>query len=463
MSQLPEGFIERVTAIVGGPFVLSDRASVESYGADALKQSHPADLVVLPASTREISDLARACDDERVPLVVRGGGTGYTGGAVPTRGGMVLSLERLNRILEIDEANLLARVQPNVVTGDLQDAVERVGLFYPPDPASLRQSAIGGNVAECAGGPRAFKYGTTKRYVLALEAVLPTGEIIHTGSKAVKNVVGYDLTRLLVGSEGTLAIITEIILRLVPKPLTERTLRASFTDVNAAVDAVTQLIRLRVVPAAIELVDRESLDALRAHLGKSLAAPGSGSALIVEVDGAVASTVEEIALVEQACHAAGATEVHRATGEAERAEIWQLRRELSPALKHISSVKLNNDVVVPKGRVPQLFVLVERIRRESRLPIACFGHAGDGNIHVNIMVPEDPGQAAAMARARTAERQLFEGVVALEGSISGEHGIGFTKAPYLGLELSDGEIALMKRVKAAFDPHGILNPGKIFP
>jgi glycolate oxidase len=463
LPQLPQGFIERVTAIVGGPFVVSDRALMESYGADALKQSHPADLVVLPASTKEISDLARACDDERVPLVVRGGGTGYTGGAVPSRGGMVLSLERLNRILEIDEANLLARVQPNVVTGDLQDEVERVGLFYPPDPASLRQSAIGGNVAECAGGPRAFKYGTTKRYVLALEAVLATGEIIHTGSKAVKNVVGYDLTRLLVGSEGTLAIITEIILRLVPKPLTERTLRASFNDVNAAVDAVTRLIRLRVVPAAIELVDRESLDALRAHLGKSLAAPGSGSALIVEVDGAVASTVEEIELVEQACRAAGATEVRRAAGEAERAEIWQLRRELSPALKHISSVKLNNDVVVPKGRVPQLFVLVERIRRESGLPIACFGHAGDGNIHVNIMVPEDLGQAASMARARTAERQLFEGVVALEGSISGEHGIGFTKAPYLGLELSAGEIALMKRVKAAFDPHGILNPGKIFP
>jgi glycolate oxidase len=463
LSQLPRGFIERVTAIIGGPFVLSDRASLESYGADALKQSHPADLVVLPASTREISDLARACDDERVPLVVRGGGTGYTGGAVPTHGGVVLSLERLNRILEIDEANLLARVQPNVVTGDLQDAVERVGLFYPPDPSSLRQSAIGGNVAECAGGPRAFKYGTTKRYVLALEAVLPTGEVIHTGSKAVKNVVGYDLTRLLVGSEGTLAIITEIILRLVPKPLTERTLRVSFEDVNAAVDAVTRLIRLGVVAAAIELVDRDSLDALRAHLGKSLAAPGSGSALIVEVDGAVASAVEEIALVEQACRAAGATEVRRAADEAERAEIWQLRRELSPALKQISSVKLNNDVVVPKGRVPQLFELVDRIRRESRLPIACFGHAGDGNIHVNIMVPEDLGQAESMARARTAERQLFEGVVALEGSISGEHGIGFTKAPYLGLELSADEIALMKRVKAAFDPHGILNPGKIFP
>ncbi len=196
MAQLPAGFVERVTGITGGQFVLSDRPALETYGADALKIVHPADLVVLPANTSEISRIAKLCDDARVPLVVRGGGTGYTGGAVPLQGGLVLSLERMSRILEIDELNLLARVQPNVITGDLQDAVERVGLFYPPDPASLRQSAIGGNVAECAGGPRAFKYGTTKRYVLALEVVLPTGEIVHTGSKAVKNVVGYDLTTL---------------------------------------------------------------------------------------------------------------------------------------------------------------------------------------------------------------------------------------------------------------------------
>ena len=459
--------------MVGGPFVLRDAASLGSYGADALKQAHPADLVVLPASTGEISQLVRLCDAERVPLVVRGGGTGYTGGAVPTRGGVVLSLERLNRILEIDEVNLLARVQPNVITGDLQDAVERVGLFYPPDPASLRQSAIGGNVAECAGGPRAFKYGTTKRYVLALEAVLPSGEIIHTGSKAVKNVVGYDLTQLLVGSEGTLAIMTEIVLRLVPQPAARRTLQASFTTIESAVDAVTKLIQRRVVPAAIELVDQDSLEALRAHLGTSLAPPGSGAALILEVDGAESAVEEEIALVEQACRFAGAIEVHRAGSDIERADVWQMRRELSAALKRIAPVKLNNDVVVPRGRVPQLFELVGRIRQNSGLPIACFGHAGDGNIHVNIMVPGEPtgegkrdegtGLTDPMRRAHEAERALFEGVVALEGSISGEHGIGFTKAPYLGIELSGAEIALMKRIKAAFDPHGILNPGKIFP
>ena len=461
MGTLPPGFSSRVAGTVGGPFVLQDAASLDTYGADALKQSSPPDIVVLPGSTQEVAAIARLCNGERVPLVVRGGGTGYTGGAVPTQGGVVLSLERLNRILEIDGLNLLARVQPNVITGDLQDAVERVGLFYPPDPASLRQSAIGGNVAECAGGPRAFKYGTTKRYVLALEAVLPTGEIIHTGSKAVKNVVGYDLTQLLVGSEGTLAIITEVTLRLIPKPLAYATLLAEFTAISDAVDAVTQLIERSVVPAAVEIVDADSLKALADHAGRPMASAAAGAVLIVEVDGGAEAVGPELSLVEGACRAAGAIAIRRAASEAERADLWELRRELSPALTKISTVKLNNDVVVPRGRVPELFVLVERIRQASRLSIASFGHAGDGNIHVNIMVP--PDDPDAMRRARAAERTLFEGVVALEGSISGEHGIGFTKARYLGLELSPDEIALMKRVKAAFDPLGILNPGKIFP
>ncbi len=460
---LPSGFISRVAGIVGGPFVLQDASSRNTYGTDGTKKSMPADLVVLPVSTPEIAQLARLCNDERVPLIVRGAGTGYTGGAVPTRGGMVMSLERMNRILEIDEVNLLARVQPNVITGDLQDAVEKVGLFYPPDPASLKQSALGGNVAECAGGPRAFKYGTTKRYVLALEAVLPTGEVIHTGSKAVKNVVGYDLTQLLVGSEGTLAIITEITLRLIPKPAAHATLLAEFADISHAVEAVTQLIQRRVVPAAVELVDADSLRALARHTGRPMAAPEAAAVLIVEVDGSFEAVEPEILLVEEACRAARAIAIRRAASDADRDEIWNLRRELSPALRSISSIKLNNDVVVPRGRVPELFSLVDEIRRESGLPIASFGHAGDGNIHVNIMIPEDPNPKDAMERGERAVRRLFEGVVALEGSISGEHGIGFTKAPYLGLELSRDEIALMQRIKAAFDPRGILNPGKIFP
>jgi glycolate oxidase len=461
VSRLPSGFAARVAEIVGGPFVFQDASALQTYGSDALKAVSLPDIVVLPGSTREVSAVAQLCDADRVPMVIRGGGTGYTGGAVPIRGGLVLSLERLNRILEIDRVNLLARVQPNVITAELQAAVEEVGLFYPPDPASLKQSAIGGNVAECAGGPRAFKYGTTKRYVLALEAVLPTGQIIRTGSKAVKNVVGYDLTQLLVGSEGTLAVITEITLRLIPKPLAAATLMAEFADITAAVDAVTNLIQKRVVPSSVELIDDLSLRALADHAAQPVVSEATRAALLVEVDGSPESVEPEIALVEQACQAAGASVIRRAASAAEREAIWHLRRELSPALKTISPVKLNNDVVVPRGRVPELFRLIGELEREFALPIASFGHAGDGNIHVNIMVP--PGDAGANDRARRAEARLFEGVVALEGSISGEHGIGITKKPYIGLELSPEELALMKRVKAAFDPHGILNPGKIFP
>src|SRR5690349_4978094 len=256
------GIVSELRQVVGDAFLRLDAASLQVYGVDALGKGHPPDVVVIPASTEQVASIARLCNSERVPLVVRGAGTGFTGGAVPTCGGVLLSMERLNRILEIDELNLLAVVEPNVINADLQNAVEQRGLFYPPDPASLNQSSIGGNVAECAGGPRAFEYGTTKRYVLALEAVLPTGEVVRTGSKAVKNVVGYDLTQLLVGSEGTLAIVTEITLRLVPKPEVQSTLQATFESVEAAARAVSLLLAARVVPATIELVDQQSLEAV---------------------------------------------------------------------------------------------------------------------------------------------------------------------------------------------------------
>ncbi|MEO6224006.1 MAG: FAD-binding protein, partial [Vicinamibacterales bacterium] len=275
--------IDRLRAIVGDDHVRTDAQTREIYGTDALKKGHPADAVVWPADTVEVAEIARLCNETRTPLVPRGAGTGYTGGAVPTRGGVVVSLERLNRIVEIDEGNLLAVVEPHVITGELQDAVEAVGLFYPPDPASLRESVIGGNVAECAGGPRAFKYGVTKQYVLGLEAVLPTGEIIRTGGKVVKNVVGYDLTHLLVGSEGTLAIITKVILRLIPKPPMQITMRAAFPSVRHAVNAVTGLVRARVVPAALELVDGDSLEAVASYLKvRSLAPGGTAAILLVE-------------------------------------------------------------------------------------------------------------------------------------------------------------------------------------
>ena len=447
---------------MGPEFVRTSVESRELYGADALKRGHPPDASVLPENAAQVAAIVRLCADARVPIVPRGAGTGYTGGAVPVRGGVVISLERMNRILEIDEDNLVAVVEPNVVTATLQAAVERVGLFYPPDPASLKQSVIGGNVAECAGGPRAFKYGTTKQYVLGLQAVLPTGEIVETGGKVVKNVVGYDLTHLLVGSEGTLAIITRIILRLIPKPPVQSTLRATFRTVSDAVQAVTNVIRARVVPAAVELIDGDSLEAVASYLKvRSLAPEGTGALLLLEVDGLAEAVTEEAVRVERACREAGATEVLRSADEASREELWRVRRELSYSLRTITPLKYNHDVVVPKGRIPQLFDLVDGLKREFGLRIPCFGHAGDGNIHVNIMVT--PGNDDEIRRAHEAERRLFEGVVALEGSISGEHGIGFAKAKFLSIELSDDEIALMKRVKHSFDPHGILNPGKIFP
>jgi glycolate oxidase len=454
--------VDALRAIVGADFVRTDAASREAYGADALKRGHPADVVVLPANAGQIAAIARWCHETRTPLVPRGGGTGYTGGSVPVRGGVVLSLERLNRILEIDEGNLLAVVEPNVVTGDLQDAVERVGLFYPPDPASLRMSVLGGNVAENAGGPRAFKYGVTGKFVLGTEAVLPTGEMIRTGGKSVKNVVGYDLTQLLVGSEGTLAILTKIILRLIPRPPVQATVRATFPSVTHAVDAVGRLLRARVIPAALELVDADSLEAVATYLqSRTLAPAGTGAILLIEVDGLAELVAGEATRVEEACRAAGAAEVRRANDDAEREELWRVRRELSYSLKMITPLKFNHDVVVPKARVPDLFRLVDELKARFKLRIPCFGHAGDGNIHVNVMVT--PGDDDEMRRAKAAEEALFKGVVALEGSISGEHGIGFAKAKYLGLELTPETIALMKRIKLAFDPHGILNPGKVFP
>ena len=415
VSAIDHAFADAIRAVVGASFVHDDEATRTRYGADALKRGTPADLVVRPGTSSEVAAIARLCHDARVPLVPRGAGTGYTGGAVPVHGGVVLSLERFTRILDIDEANLLAVVQPAVITGDLQDAVERVGLFYPPDPASLRESSIGGNVAECAGGPRAFKYGTTRRYILGLEAVLATGEIVRTGGKTVKNVVGYDLTQLLVGSEGTLAIVTEIVVRLVPKPVCQAALRATFARVSDAVDAVALTVRARVVPAAVELVDRVSLDALPPLSRGRTARAGRHR-------GAARRRGGRTGGVGRRGDRAGRGRLPRgarppksgsAQNEAERQEVWRVRRELSYALRTVGAWKYNHDVVVPKGRIPELFALVERLRAESGLLIPCFGHVGDGNIHVNIMVeqndeatrrPRRADRARALRRRRRARR-----------------------------------------------------------
>lgn len=455
-----DALLATLADIVGAPWVTADPAALDAAARDALKRGRRPDVVVTPGTTAEVAAIARACHDARTPMTIRGAGTGYTGGAVPIRGGVVIAMTRFNRILEIDDANLLAVVQPNVITGDLHTAVEARGLFYPPDPASLAECAIGGNVAECAGGPRAFKYGTTRRYVLALEAVLPTGEIIRTGAKTVKNVTGYALTELLVGSEGTLAIITEITVRLVPRPATRRTFAATFASVDAAARAVGAIVAAGVVPATLELIDAASLDAVAKHLGRPMAPPGTAALLLVEVDGGEAAAAHEATLAREACHGQGAMSLVAADSDQARAAVWEARRELSYALRRLAPRKINHDVVVPRGHVPALFALVDRLRQRHRLVVAAFGHAGDGNIHVNLMV--DPADADEMARAAAGERELFAGVVALEGAISGEHGIGYAKAHYLGLQLSEAELALMARLKLAFDPHGVLNPGKMW-
>ena len=456
----PADLATALAAIAGPRWVTTADDALLAHAQDALGVGRRPDVVVTPGTVEEVAAVARFCHDTRTPLVVRGAGTGYTGGAVPIRGGVVLSMARFTRILAIDEANLLAVVQPNVVTRDLHRAVEARGLFYPPDPASLAECAIGGNLAECAGGPRAFKYGTTRRYVLALEAVLPTGDVLRTGSQCVKNVAGYSLTDLLVGSEGTLAIITEATLRLVPRPRSRRTLAATYASVADAADAVGAIVRAGVVPSALELIDAASLGAVATHLGRAMAPAGTAALLIVEVDGNEPSVVHEAALAATACHAAGATSVCDAATDMERDSLWEARRELSYALRGLAPRKINHDLVVPRGRVPELFALVERVRADYRLLIAAFGHAGDGNIHVNLMV--HPGDADEMARAGIAERALFTGVMALDGAITGEHGVGFAKAPHLRLQLSEVEIALLARVKQAFDPHGVLNPGKMW-
>jgi len=394
------------------------------------------------------------------PVTPRGAGTGMTGGALPAAGGLVMAMNRMNRIVTIDQANQLAVVEPGVITGDLRKEAARHGLYYPPDPASYPFCTMGGNVAECAGGPSAVKYGVTRDYVLGLEAVLADGLIIHTGVRTAKGVMGYDLTRLLVGSEGTLAVITQITVRLLPAPARQATLLALCPGIREATGLVTEILA-RHTPCTLEYLDRTALNLVADKLPFPVPG-GTGAMLLIELDGRPEAVAADLRHLKDSLGnrpEVTITRIARTPEEASR--LWTARRAVSPAAFKLKPHKMSEDVVVPRASLPELVSCTETLAGELNLPIFTFGHAGDGNIHVNIML--DRGNPSEKTRAEEAKERLFAEVLRLGGTLSGEHGVGISKSAWLAKELDQPTLALMRRIKELFDPQAILNPGKIFP
>lgn len=454
-----ESVLTRLREIVGRDNVLVDPERVEPYSQDAIKEKFPPEAVVLPRSAQEIAGILKLANEAMFPVTARGGGVGYTGGAVPIEGGIVIGTDRMNQIIEINSNDLYVVTEPGVTTYTLQQAVETYGLFYPPDPASYKTSFIGGNIAENAGGMRSAKYGVTKHYVLGLEVVTPTGEIITTGGKTSKNVVGFDLTGLICGSEGMLGIITQATLRLLPLPEATRTVRSTFKTMKEACACVTRFAGSRITPVAIEVLDRAAINAVESEFAFGLD-QDAGALLIVSVDGSVAEVERASIVVEKLLRDGGGYDVLRAVTREEEDRLWDVRRAISPSLKKYGTLKLNEDVVVPRSRVPELVERVTEIGKRLNTFVVNFGHAGDGNIHVNFMCERE--DALAVARAREAVRETFAVAIELGGTISGEHGIGYVKAPYLDMAVTGATIEAMKQIKHALDPKGILNPGKMF-
>ena len=457
---MDKAIVRQITHIVGKENVVEDKETRICYSYDATNRTYLPELIVFARTPQQISEILKLANQSHFPVIPRGAGTGFTGGTLPVEGVVVLVLTKMNKILQIDPENLLAIVEPGVVTYDLQQEVEKIGLFYPPDPASLKTSTLGGNVAECAGGPRAVKYGVTKDYVLGLEAVLPTGEIISTGVKTVKSVVGYDLTKLLVGSEGTLGVITKIILRLLPLPKAKRTMLAIFPTIEAAAKTVSQIISSRIIPTTLEFMDNATIRCVEDYLHMGLPVE-AGALLIIEVDGAPEALQGEIEEIQKICQANQALETKVAKDNKEAEELWKARRAVSAAVVKLNPTKINEDVTVPRSKVAEILRQVEAISKKHNLIIVNFGHAGDGNIHVNVLIDRrKPGEED---RAHVAVKEIFKAARDLGGTLSGEHGIGITKAPYLTMELGDMGVEVMKRIKKSFDPNNVLNPGKIFP
>ena len=429
------------------------------YSYDATGNSFLPEFVVFPGSQKEVSQILSLATKQNFIVVPRGAGSGMTGGAVPVKGGLVLVTSRMNEIFEIDENNLTARVQPGVIVADIHKKVEEKNLFYPPDPASSSVCTIGGNIGECAGGPRAVKYGVTRDYVLGLTAVLPSGEVIKTGVKTAKGVAGYDLTRLIVGSEGTLAIVTEITLKLLPKPVSIKTMAVFFDTMQKAAKAVSGIMKEAVIPRCVEYLDQASIDLIKNYI--SLELPDNIQALlIIELDGSHTQVEKDAQNIQKLCSSYGALDVLIAKDQIQAQELWNARKALSPALYKIANNKINEDIVVPVDKIPEMVQITQEIQKTSNLKVVSFGHAGDGNIHCNIMY--DKTDENESKRAQDAVATLFNATLKLGGTITGEHGVGITKMKYLPQETGETQIELMKGIKKVFDPLNILNPGKIF-
>jgi len=454
--------IDYFTSIVGKENVYSDTAHKIAYCYDATKERFEPDAVVFPRDEQDVSKVLKYCNDKKIVIVPRGAGSGFTGGALPSNGGIILSLERhMNKLLEIDMENMVGVVQPGLVNMQFQKAVEEVGLFYPPDPASEEYSTLGGNVSENAGGMRAAKYGITKDYVVALRAVLPNGDIIVAGKKTIKDVAGYNTAGILIASEGTLAVITQMTLKLIPKPKFKKTYMGIFPDVNKAMNAVFKSLAAGANPVAMEFLDALVIKALKQKFPQVDLPEDAGGILVGDVDGGSMADVDaQIETLKNSFSQNGSIGFIIAKDEEESKKLWFARRNASPATAIYGTKKLNEDISVPRSKLPEALDGIYAIGKKYGFNVPCFGHAGDGNIHVNVMV-KDKNNPKEMEDGHKAIGEIFQFVVDLEGTLSGEHGIGLSKAPFMNIAFTDAEINLFKNIKKAFDPNNILNPHKM--
>jgi glycolate oxidase len=457
---IPEQLLKQINTIIPENRILTELSERYSYSYDASFGEYLPDIVVQPKNAKEVAGLVKIANDFKTPVYPRGAATSLSGGSLAVNGGITLDMSQFEKKLIIDRENLLAITSPSIITGDIHKKAEEVDLFYPPDPSSSHVSTIGGNLLENSSGPKGLKYGTTKEYVIGLEVVTPTGDIIRTGGQTVKNVTGYDLTRLIVGSEGTLGIVTEAILRLIPKPLARKTLLASFARLNDSGHAITKILSSGILPSAMELMDNACIRAVENYQPSGL--PIDAEAIvIIEVDGHPAAIEEEMTKCAEICWEQGATNVKVASTEAERNEIWKARKMVSPAITQMGPTKISEDATVPRSKIPLMMERLQQIRKKYHLNLVVFGHAGDGNLHPNIIT--DKRNIEEMKRVECAVSEIFEAAIELGGTLSGEHGIGTLKAPYMEMELGKEGLLMMKKIKEAWDPNNILNPGKIFP